>query len=324
MYKNHFGLVRKPFELTPDSNVLFLGETHKEALAVLKHGVVSDKGFLLFTGGVGTGKTTLINVLANSLETPGYICMISNPTLASDDFFFYLAAQLGLQFDGNKAKFFVFFTRLLEECSKTRRKVLLIIDEAHALPTDLLEEMRLLINMAAEVKNVLSIFLVGQPELLERLTEEQLSPISQRIAVRYHLDQLSKADAVQYILFRLKRAGARKNKIFSEKALSLIYEATQGNPRQINILCDNALFSAYSRERSTVDEKVIRECVEKLHIPGDDRTFCLPAAKALWQNWMLWCVLGIVTLEGAAAVYAHHRGWLQPIYQYLKRLLSIG
>ncbi len=324
MYRNHFGLVQKPFELTPDSNVLFLGETHKEALAVLKHGVVSDKGFLLFTGGVGTGKTTLINVLAKSLEIPGYICLISNPTLGSDDFFFYFAAQLGLLFDGNKAKFFVLFTKLLEECSKSRRKILLIIDEAHALPTDLLEEMRLLINMAAEVKNVLSIFLVGQPELLGRLTEEQLSPISQRIAVRYHLEQLSKADAVQYVLFRLKRAGARKNKIFSDEALSLIYQATKGNPRQINILCDNALFAAYSRERSVVDEKVIRECAEQLYIPGDDRTFCLPAKKTLWQNWMFWGVLGIVSLEGAGAVYAYLRGWLQPIYQYLQRLLNIG
>ncbi|MFH0781469.1 MAG: AAA family ATPase [Pseudomonadota bacterium] len=293
-------------------------------MAILKQGVVSDKGFLLLTGGVGTGKTTLINVIAKSLDIPGYICMISNPTLGSDDFFFYFAAQLGLLFDGNKAKFFVLFSKLLEECKKSRRKVLLIIDEAHALPTDLLEEMRLLVNMAVEVKNVLSIFLVGQPELLERLAEKQLSPISQRIAVRYHLDQLSKADALQYVLFRLKRAGAGKYKIFSEEALGLIYEATRGNPRQINTLCDNALFAAYSKERLAVDEKVIRECIEKLYILGDDSTFCLPTRKTLWQNWMVRSVLGIVLLEGAAAVYALHRGWLQPIYQYLKRFLNIG
>ncbi len=325
MYRNHFGLVRKPFELTPDFNVLFLGESHKEALAVLKHGVVSDKGFLLFTGGVGTGKTTLINVLSKTLENPGFICLISNPTLGIDDFFYYFAAQLGLLFDGNKAKFLFLFSKLLEECKKNNRKVLLIVDEAHALPTDLLEEMRLLVNMAAEVKDVLSIFLVGQPELLGRLTEEQLSPLSQRIAVRYHLNQLSKADSLQYVLFRLKWAGAKNNRLFSEKALESIYQATRGNPRQINIICDNALFAAYSRDRLEVDEMLIRECIEKLHIPGDESAFSLlPAKNAVWRSWLVWCVFGIVVVEGAAVIYAHRKGWLQPIYQYFKSYFSMG
>ncbi len=325
MYKNHFGLVRKPFELTPDFNILFLGESHKEALAVLKHGVVSDKGFLLFTGGVGTGKTTLINVLSKTLENPGYICMISNPTLGIDDFFYYFAAQLGLLFDGNKAKFLFLFSKLLEECKKNNRKVLLIVDEAHALPTDLLEEMRLLVNMAAEVKNVLSIFLVGQPELLDRLTEEQLSPLSQRIAVRYHLNQLSKEESLHYVLFRLNRAGANNNRLFSERALNLIYQATHGNPRQINIICDNALFAAYSRDRLKVDEMLIRECVEKLYISGDDSAFFLsPRKTAIWRNWMLWCVLSIVVVEGIVLIYAHRKGWLQPIYQYFKSHFSMG
>ncbi len=325
MYRNHFGLVRKPFELTPDFNILFLGESHKEALAILKHGVVSDKGFLLFTGGVGTGKTTLINVLSKTLENPGFICMISNPTLGIDDFFYYFAAQLGLLFDGNKAKFLFLFSKLLEECKKSNRKVLLIVDEAHALPTDLLEEMRLLVNMAAEVKNVLSIFLIGQPELLNRLSEEQLSPLSQRIAVRYHLNQLSKEDSLQYVLFRLNRAGAKNNALFSERALDLIYQATRGNPRQINIICDNALFATYSRGRLKVDETLIRECVEKLYIPGDESAFSLsPPKKAVWRNWVVWCVFGIVIFEGAVIVYAHRKGWLQPIYQYFKSHFIMG
>lgn len=325
MYRNHFGLNRKPFELNPDSSILFLGEAHKEALAVLKHGVVSDKSFLLFTGGVGTGKTTLINVLSKTLENPGFICKISNPTLDIDDFFYYFAAQLGLLFDGNKAKFLFLFSKLLEECKKTNRKVLLIVDEAHALPTDLLEEMRLLVNMAAEVRNVLSIFLVGQPELLSRLSEEQLSPLSQRIAVRYHLNQLSKEDSLKYVLFRLNRAGAKINSIFSREALDLVYEATRGNPRQINILCDNALYAAYSRKKTEVDAKLIRECAEKLCIPGDESSFFLPPSKKpVWSNWVVACVFGIVLLEGLAAFYAYQRGWLQPIFQYLKKFLSLG
>lgn len=324
MYRKHFGLSRKPFELSPDSHILFLGDAHKEALAVLKQGVVSDKGFLLFTGGVGTGKTTLINVLAKTLENPGFICLISNPTLETDDFFYYFAAQLGLLFDGNKAKFLFFFSKLLEECKKSKRKVLLIVDEAHALPTDLLEEMRLLVNMAAEVKNVLSIFLVGQPELLGRLNEEQLSPLSQKIAVRHHLEDLSRSDSHQYVLFRLQRAGAKNKGLFSDKALDLMYEATGGNPRQINILCDNALYLACSRDRLAVDDKLVRECVEKLYIPGDESSFFLvPERKGLLRNLAPWGLLTIILIEGAAVVYAYKMGMFPPIFQYIKRLINM-
>lgn len=324
MYTKHFGLRRKPFELSPNSTFLFLGETHKEALGVLKQGVVSDKGFLLFTGGVGTGKTTLINVLSKVLENPGFLCVISNPTLGIDDFFYYFAEQLGLLFDGNKAKFLFLFSKLLEECKKTNRKVLLIVDEAHALPTDLLEELRLLVNMAAEIPNVLSVFLVGQPELLNRLTEEQLSPLSRRIAVRFNLDELSKEDSLQYVLFRLNRAGSMNNNLFSEKALSLIYDATGGNPRQINILCDNALLTAYSNGILEIDGKNIRECVEQLHIEGDDNTFYLSPEDTFWKRWLIWLVIGVVSIEICAGVYAHQQGWLTPVYRYLSQVFNIG
>lgn len=324
MYRKHFGLVRKPFELSPDSNILFLGETHKEALAGLKQGVVSDKGFLLLTGGVGTGKTTLINVLAKTLEIPGYLCVISNPTLGIDDFFYYFAAKLGLLFDGNTAKFLVLFAKLLEECKKKKRKVLLIIDEAHALPTDLLEELRLLANLATEVKNVLSIFLVGQPELLGRLTEEQLSSLSQRIVVRYHLTELAREDCRQYILFRLNWAGAKNRAIFTEKSLGLVYEATQGNPRQINILCDNALLAAYSLDVLEIEGDVVRESARRLHIEGDDSTFFLPPEKMLLRRWLVWMVLAILLVEGAGVAYAHQKGWLAPVYQYLMRLINLN
>ncbi|TKB12205.1 ExeA family protein [Desulforhopalus sp. IMCC35007] len=322
MYRTHFGLHKKPFELTPDTKFLFLGETHKEALGILKRGVVSDKGFLLFTGGVGTGKTTLINVLSKTLENPGYLCVISNPTLEIDDFFYYFAAQLGLLFDGNKAKFLFLFSKLLEECKKTERKVLLIIDEAHALPTDLLEELRLLVNMAAEIKGVLSVFLVGQPELLDRLNEEQLSPLAKRIAVRYHLSKLSKQDALQYIQFRLKRAGADKRSIFTEKALELIYLSTSGNPRQINIICDNALLAAYLKEEDVVEASVVRKCVEQLAIPGDN-LYYLPPEKKLWKRWWVWLIIGVLLAEIVFGIFAWRQGWLDSLYSYLLKILHL-
>ncbi|MDK9705891.1 MAG: AAA family ATPase [Desulforhopalus sp.] len=288
----------------------------------MKQGVVSDKGFLLFTGGVGTGKTTLINVLSKSLDNPGYLCVISNPCLGIDDFFHYFAAKLGLLFDGNRAKFLFIFTKLLEESKKNKRKVLLIVDEAHALPTELLEEIRLLVNMAVEVKNVLSIFLVGQPELLNRLTEEQLSPLSERIAVRYHLRQLCKEEALQYISFRLEWSGYKGAPLFTRGALDLIYEATDGNPRQINILCDNALFAAYSRDRIQIDGQLIRECASKLFIPGDESAFFLRPEKPFWSGMLIATAFGVLLLEGAGAAYAYQKGWLQPIFRYL--LNSLG
>ena len=322
MYKPYFGFKKKPFELTPDTKFLFLGEAHKEALGILKHGVVSDKGFLLFTGAVGTGKTILINVLSKTLKNPGYLCVISNPTLDIDDFFYYFAAQLGLLFDGNKAKFLFLFSKLLEECKKTDNKVLLIIDEAHALPTDLLEELRLLVNMAAEIKGVLSVFLVGQPELLNRLTEEQLSPLAQRIAVRYHLNKLSKEDAIKYILFRLKRAGSNNISLFTEKALGLIYTATSGNPRQINLICDNALLAAYMREVEEIDESIIRKCVEQLAIPGDN-LYYLPPVKKLWQRWWVWVILGLVAAEIAFGFFAWRHGWLDSFQDYVINVLHL-
>lgn len=322
MYETHFGLSKKLFELNPDTKFLFLGEAHKKALGVLKQGVVSDKGFLLFTGGVGTGKTTLINVISKTLENPGYLCVISNPTLEIDDFFYYFAAQLGLLFDGNKAKFLFLFSKLLEECKKTKRKVLLIIDEAHALPTDLLEELRLLVNMAAEIKGVLSVFLVGQPELLTRLTEEQLSPLAKRIGVRFHLSKLSHEDAIKYILFRLKRAGCT-TPLFTEKALELVYTATSGNPRQINLICDNALFAASIKDAVEIDEHIIRKCVKELAIPGDN-LYYLPPEKKIWQCWWVWLILGLLAAEIGFSFFAWRQGWLQSFQDYVVRFFHLG
>ncbi len=316
MYKTHFGLVRDPFGLTPDSNTLFLGETHKEALAVLKHGVVSDKGFLLFTGEVGTGKTTLINVLAKNLTTPGYLCLISNPTLDVDDFFYYFAAQLGLLFDGNKARFLCLFAKLLEECKKTEGKVLLIIDEAHSLPTDLLEELLLLVDMSSEIVGVLTVFLVGQSELLERLTEKQLSPLSRRIALRYHLRQLNEPDTFQYIFFRLKVAGAGNSDLFSEEALHLIYKATDGNPRLINILCDNALLSSFAKNSVLVDGSVIRECADQLHLEGDS-AFYLPPVSSNRKKLFFIGVGIVLILEIVAGIYFYKSGLWEPVLQFL-------
>ncbi|MDR3631183.1 MAG: AAA family ATPase [Desulfocapsaceae bacterium] len=275
MYKQYYGLQRNPFELTPDSEVLFLSEVHKEGLATLKYGIISNKGFLLLTGGVGTGKTTLINVLVKSLKPSVKVCVLSNPILAASEFLYFLASKLGLPNFENKVKFLQDFSEMLQKSYEDDSKILVIIDEAHVLPVELLEEIRLLSNLSGDGHNVLSIFLVGQPELLDRLAHERLLPLRQRIGIRFHLDTFTREDTEQYIHFRLNKAGAVNTGLFSEEAVRLIHLTTHGNPRLINILSDHALLSGFAQEKLTVDEAIITECVNELHLPGDTATFDL-------------------------------------------------
>ncbi len=317
MYRQYYGLHSKPFELTPDPQALFLSESHREALAVLRYGVISNKGFLVLTGGIGTGKTTLINVLAKSLDCPGHLCVLSNPTLEIADFYYYLSVKLGLPYDGSKAKFLLHFAKLIEECLKEAGKILLIIDEAQALPVELLEEIRLLANLSPETQTVLSIFLVGQPELLDHLAIDRLLPLRQRIAIRFHIEPLPREDTGQYILIRMIKAGSQRRRIFSEKAMDLIHQATGGNPRLINILCDNALLTGFANDTLLIDAKIIQECINELVIPGDKKTFYLSGKERYRSKlWLGICI--VVVIAGAVGGYiAYRNDWIQRVWQYI-------
>ncbi len=265
MYLQHYSLRAKPFELNTTSRSLFVSESHKEALAILVYAVLSQKGFLLLTGEVGTGKTTLLQILEHKIKHMGKICHVSNPKLNKKEFFFYLAKKLRIQYKGNKAQFLLSFASMLDKYEKAGKKVVLIIDEAHVLSIDLLEEVRLLSNQMGEKPNTLSIFLVGQPELKERLSHERLLPLRHRIGIKYELTTFSKKDTSQYILFRLQNAGGM-GQIFTQKALERIHEVTHGNPRMINIICDNALLSGYSSDRQVIDRPIIDECIQELEL----------------------------------------------------------
>ncbi len=275
MYTHYYGLLRYPFGPVSDAKALFLSEAHKEGLATLEYGILASKEFLLLTGGVGTGKTTLITVLVNSLKPAVKVCVLANPLLASAEFFYYIASKLGMPVFINKVIFLQEFSELLEKCIKNNEKVLLIIDEAHVLSVELLEEIRLLSNLAGGGQNALSIFLVGQPEFLDRLAHERLLPLRQRIGIRFHLDPFSFEDTAQYILFRLNRAGARNSGLFSEEAVKVIHRTTHGNPRLINTLCDHALMSGFAKEQLIIDDTTVSECVRELHLPGEMKTFDL-------------------------------------------------
>ncbi len=312
MYRQFYGLVKKPFELVPDPKMFFVSETHKEALAVLRYGVVSDKSFLLLTGGVGTGKTTLIQTLVTLLHKPVRLCLISNPTMDKDEFFYYLASQLKLPYDGNKAKLMVYLSKLLELCHKKKEKVLIILDEAHVIPVDLLEEIRLLSNQTGKYRNVLSVFLVGQPEMLKRLGTERLKPLKQRIGIRFHVESFTGDETIQYILSRLKKAGARRD-IFTDKALNLIHKAASGNPRLINILCDHCLLTGFSSEQASITDKMVRECAMELNVPGEEMTFQIQPSRFSFagKKWLM-VVLAVLVLGGLAGM-AYYQGWLSSL-----------
>jgi general secretion pathway protein A len=206
-----------------------------------------------------------------------HLCLLNNPILRRDEFFSFIATKLGLHWDGNKAMFLIEFGNLLKDCFNRDERVLLIFDEAHVLPVDLLEEIRLLSNLEEKGQDVLSIFLVGQPELNERMSDDRLLPLRQRIGIRFHLHRFTLDETRQYILFRLRHAGARHLNIFPEEAIALIHRVSQGTPRLINIICDHALLTGFAESKPVIGAELIEESIDDLHFPGEENP--LPVAK---------------------------------------------
>ncbi|MGI6657099.1 MAG: ExeA family protein [Desulfobulbus sp.] len=306
MYTKYYGLAKKPFALTADPSVVFMSETHQEGLAILKYGIISKKCFLVLTADVGVGKTTLLQALVASLPQAVHLCLLNNPILTRDEFFSFIARQLGLPWEGNKALFLLAFEEFLKTCHEKNEQVVLIFDEAHVFPVDLLEEIRLLSNMESIGQDVLSIFLVGQPELNERMHDDRLLPLRQRIGIRFHLNRLDRDETRQYILFRLRCAGARHLNIFSDEAIDLIYTVSQGTPRLINIICDHALLTGFAENTPLISAGLVRDSVADLHLPGE--TMPLPLAirnegSSLRLRWLLVIcgALAALVLAGAGA-----------------------
>ena len=269
MYLSHYNLLRKPFQLTTDPRFLWLGEKHKEALATLKYGVVDQKGFLLVTGDVGTGKTTLINALLESLEDDTYVANITNPWLNLIDFLNFIAVSFDIsqKFD-NKVDFIVHFSRFLKKAYSENKNVLLIIDEAHSLSKELLENIRLLSNIELPEEKLINIFFVGQNEINQTLASQECRALRQRIMLTYQIKPLSEVETFEYIKYRLKVAGTQV-KLFSRKAIQEVYGFSQGYPRLINTICDHALLTGYARDLKKIPPDIIKECAQELSLPGE-------------------------------------------------------
>lgn len=269
MYLSHYNLKEKPFQISTDPKFVWLGECHKEALAVLEYGVLSHMGFLLVTGDVGTGKTTLVNTLLKRLGNKTIVANITNPVLKKLDFFNIIADELNINKKfRNKADFLTHFTRFLKNCYLQKKRVILIIDEAHRLDQELLEQIRLLSNIEKQDAKLLSIFFVGQNEFSDIITGTKNRALRQRIAINFHLEPLKETEIGKYILHRLRIAG-HEEKIFSASAISEIFSFSKGYPRLINIICDHALLTGYVIDTKTIDAKIIKECATGLFIPTE-------------------------------------------------------
>jgi len=322
MYEHFYGLKENPFNVTPNPDYIFLGENHREALAQLLYGVREKKGFIVITGEVGAGKTTLIHYLLEKIDGNGHTktAFLFNPKLTVNDFIQYILEDLGVRAQGQtKGEYLHNLHRYLLNAYRKDERVVLIVDEAHGLNPELLEEIRLLSNLETSKSKLLQIVLVGQPELDKTLSQPEFRQLKQRINLRYYLPPLSEKETKEYIEKRLRIAGAREP-IFSEKAIKEIYIKSGGIPRLINILCDNALLNGYALDQKLVDEKSVREVAKDLRLTKKSHKILIGSLICLS------IAAGILWL-----VYLQKGDHLVPLYkealrgfQYFKEILNKG
>ena len=266
MYLSHYNLTEKPFQINTDPKFLWQGEKHKEALAMLKYGILDNRGFLFLAGDVGTGKTTLINSLISQLGDQIIVAIVPDPSLEKIDFFNFLAVAFNFNRQFNsKGEFLVYFSRFLHKAYINNKRVLLIIDESQKLTSELLEEIRLLSNIEKHDAKLINIFFVGQNEFIDILLRSENRALRQRITINYRIDPLTENETEQYIQRRLKVAGSQKN-IFTSKAVHEIFAFSGGYPRLINIVCDHSLLTGYVKGKKAIDAGIVKECAKELKI----------------------------------------------------------
>jgi general secretion pathway protein A len=267
MYLAHYNLKRLPFKTNPDPEFLWLGENHREALSVLAYGILKAEGFLLLTGDIGTGKTSLIRHLLNLIKHKAFVAFIPIPIMEPIDFFNFLAEEFRMKATYHKeVDFLIHFKRFLLTAHSKQIKVFLIIDEAQNIHHELLEKIRLLSNIELDNRKLINIFFVGQSEIENVLMDQKNKAIRQRITTAFHLKPLTELETKKYIAHRLMVAGAKKN-MFTSDACGKIFHLSDGIPRLINSICDCALLSGYVKGKKVIDLSLIEDCQIELRIP---------------------------------------------------------
>ncbi len=269
MYEPFFGLEKKPFELVPNPEFLYLSRTHSKVGVYLDYAMKENSGFVLLTGEVGAGKTTIIRNLLRNLGPDVQVSKVFNTKLSSIELLATINDDFGLPTEGrNKVQLLKdLYHFLIEQFGMNRRSVL-IVDEAQNLSIDSLEELRLLSNLETNDAKLLQIVLVGQPELKKILSVPELRQLRQRIGIHCHLQSLHRQEAENYIFHRLEIAGNREAVVFAGAALDLIFEYTGGVPRLINILCDFLLLSAFAEGTRVIEEEMVADLADDPQFEG--------------------------------------------------------
>ena len=269
MYKQFFKLRRNPFELTPDPSFLFPTKRHNEALAALYYGVRRHTGFVVMTGEVGTGKTLLVRCLLELLRrTDVGFAYVFNTRLSPLEFIRYIAGDLGIPVTGKaKDELLLELSAFLVQRHRKRLTTLLVVDEAHHLLPEVLEEVRLLTNLETSQEKLLQILLVGQPELDDKLDSWELRQLKQRVALRCHLEPLMPEETKEYVRRRLQVAGSESPaQIFPDVTIAQVHRHSRGIPRLVNTICENALVGAYARQTPTILPEAIDEVAADLRL----------------------------------------------------------
>lgn len=280
MYTSFFGLNEKPFSITPDPRYLFMSERHTEAFAHLIYGIRESGGFIQLTGEVGTGKTTLVRSLLQQVPENADVAVILNPQISRNEFLSAICEELGVPLpkSANNIKTLTNALNeyLLENHSQGKRTIV-IVDEAQNLRIDVLEQVRLLTNLETTKQKLLQIILIGQPELREVLSRNDMRQLAQRITGRYHLEPLSRDETSTYIDHRLKVAGA-VGKIFSNAAKQELFRLSKGVPRMINVIADRAMLGAFTQDIREISPDLLRQAAAEVF--GKDSRLISP-----WRRW---------------------------------------
>ncbi len=286
MYATFFGLKEMPFNLTPDSRYLFLSRRHREALNYLLYGIHEKKGFIVLTGGIGTGKTTICRALLAHLDDTVDTALIFNSFMSELEILETAAREFGIAPLPQERKTIRGYIEALNEFLladfAAGRTALLVIDEAQNLSLSALEQIRMISNLETEREKLVQIVLIGQPELKKKLAAPELRQLNERITVRYDLGPLDRADVREYILHRMTVAGSNGILRFTAGAHRCIYNFSRGIPRRINAICDRALLIAYTGNKAEIKPGTIRRAIADLH--GMSSRF---QSSRIWRKWIV-------------------------------------
>jgi general secretion pathway protein A len=273
MYGNYFGLAELPFSVTPDPRFSYTNTHYREAFANLRYGIETRKGFIVITGEAGTGKTTLLRRFMRSVEATVHTAFIFNPHLGFTELLRLALSELGVASSAqDRLTLMAQLNDYLIEQLRKDHTVSLLIDEAQDLSDEMLEELRLLSNLETDRAKLIQIVLMGQPELERKLDRPQLRQLKQRVAIRCRLEPLRSDEVARYINSRLQTVGYEGKELFDSGAVEQIGRYSQGIPRLINVICDNALLITYATSKSKVSEKIVEEVARDLQLVGRSRT----------------------------------------------------